>query len=230
VRLLNHLCLGREVLECDGNLLHSARSCGLCRLKRAGADQAKAGFRGPADIHQHGVAQRRTLADECAAFDAKVGEVPVEAGVEPSRQRTGNVAGQHRGTEEHVAKAVAVHQTRDDIHARLGQGSLKARVIGDEDPRGTVAGRLGGEASDTGADDDRGGIRVQRRGLTEDAQGRLLDTRTVVFEEDECAHTSFLSTRYSRIFCAAEPSSSIFCVSPREGGEFRAVTVVREPA
>ena len=57
----------------------------------------------------------------------------------------------------------------------------------------------------------------------------LLERAVVVLEEDERLHRSFRSTTRSRIFCAAEPSSSIFTWSPRDGGGPRSRTVVFAP-
>jgi hypothetical protein len=51
----------------------------------------------------------------------------------------------------------------------------------------------------------------------------------VVLEEDERLTDAFFSARKSTIFSRAEPSSSIFDVSPRGGRSPSASTLVREP-
>ena len=65
--------------------------------------------------------------------------------------------------------------------------------------------------------------------LDEHAERALLDGAVVVLQKHEGLHSSFLSASRSTTFCAAEPSSSSFSVSPRGGGLPRPRTSVREP-
>ena len=55
----------------------------------------------PGDVGDDGVAERGPHADELAAVEAEVGEIPVEPGAEPRREPGGDVRREHRRGEEH---------------------------------------------------------------------------------------------------------------------------------
>src|SRR5207247_4925192 len=86
------------------------------------------------------------------------------------------------------------------------------------------------ERADTRAREHPVHLVAERRRLRQNAERVSLQLAAMVFEEDENTHTSRFPARKSTIFSAAEPSSSIFSVSPRGGGSFSANTSVRDPA
>ena len=96
---------------------------------------------------------------------------------------------------------------------------------------GAVLAGLGGERLDAGAEQHGLDLAAERRRLGEHAERALLQLALVVLEEDEeLSSGAFRSCRNSTIFSAAEPSSSIFTVSPRAGGSLERLDLVREPA
>ena len=64
---------------------------GRVRVECAGAEQSEPRFRRPADVDVDGVLQRGARTDQLVAVLPDVDEVPVETGVEPSREAGGGV-------------------------------------------------------------------------------------------------------------------------------------------
>src|SRR5207248_8604623 len=107
-----------------------------------------------------------------------------------------------------------------DVHAGLRQRRLELGVVGDVDLLRAELACLRCEAFHARSGDDARHVAAELRSLAENAERVLLQLVAVVFEEDERPghQSAFRSTRNSTIFSAPEPSSSIFCVSPRGGG------------
>ena len=82
VRLLDHDRLLGEVLDLDRDLGHLCTAAGLGRLECARADEREARLALPADLRDHGVAERGPLADEPAVPELEIDEIPVETRVE----------------------------------------------------------------------------------------------------------------------------------------------------
>ena len=212
-----------EVFERDRCILHFRRAAGGVRVERARAEERDPRLGLPADVHEDGVLQGGTLADELAVLLHEVAEVPVQAGVEPGGKSRRDIRGEHGVAEEHGVDALVADQLREHVDPRLRQRRLELRVVGDVDLRGAELARFVGEAAHARADDDTGDFTVaERRRLREHAERPLQQLVAVMLEKDERAHTRRFSARKSRIACAALPSSSIFFESARAGGSFNA--------
>ncbi len=165
----------------------------------------------------HGVAERRPLADELAVRDRQIGEIPVQPRVEARRETGRDVGGENRGAEEHRVGAGLLDERRERVDSRLRERRRELRRLARVNLGRTERTRAGRDCGRALAEHDAHGV-TERRGLREHPEPALLERAAVVLEEHEERHRSFLSTTRSRIFCAAEPSSSIFTWSPREGG------------
>ena len=118
-----------------------------------------------------------------------------------------------------VSNPLSSIEPGEDVDARLRAAAPRGRVVGDEDLGGAEAAGAGRELLHARAGHDRGDVAAELRGLREHAERALDELALVVLEEDEGRHQrSFLSARYSTIFSAACPSSSMRTLSPREGG------------
>src|SRR5262249_36420903 len=181
------------------------------------------------------VAERGPFADELVAVQREVSQVPVQAGVEARREPGRDVRGEHRRGEEHGVRARALDERRKRVDAwlRKRRGPLR-RLPHRRPPRAPLRPR---SAVRPGAAPGRPPPAAEphaprppeRRGLREAPEPAVLERTTVVLEEDERLHMSFLSTTRSKIFCAPEPSSSNFTWSPREGGGPSSRTTVFAP-
>ena len=152
------------------------------------------------------------------SVDRQVGEIPVqprvEARREPGRRRRPRAPRRRTGRRPApvCSTSVASASTRG-----CGSGAASSRRLARVDLRGAEGTRAGGHRRRALAEHDADGV-AERRRLREHAEPALLERAAVVLEEHEELHRSFLSTTRSRTFCAAEPSSSIFTWSPRDGG------------
>ena len=72
MRLLDHHSLLGKVLDLDGDLRHLGAAARLGRLEGSRADEREARPGLPADLRDHGVAERGALADELAVAELEV--------------------------------------------------------------------------------------------------------------------------------------------------------------
>jgi len=105
----------------------------LIRIERAGTKERDARLRRPADVHVDRVLQCGTLPHELAVLLPEVDEIPVEAGIESSRQRGRNIGGEHRVAEEDRVDSLVPDELRDHVDSRLRQRCLELRVVCDVD-------------------------------------------------------------------------------------------------
>ena len=132
VSLLAHGRLRRVLLERHGRLSHGRRAARGRRLEAARPEEREPRLRGPADVDDDGVSERRALADELPILLDEVDEVPVQARVQPRRQTGGDVRGQDARGEEHRVEPVLLDERCEHVDARLRQRRREARVVGDE--------------------------------------------------------------------------------------------------
>ena len=145
-----------------GDVLDLCRAARLGRVERPRADQGEARRGRPAHLDDHRVAECGTDADELVAFEAQVGEVPVEPGVEPGGEPCGDVGGQHRGREEHVRRAALADDRFERVDARLRQRRRERLVVDDVDRRRAVGAGLGGGVADAAPEHDAGDVAAER--------------------------------------------------------------------
>ena len=131
--------------------------------------------------------------------------------------------------EENGVRARLLDERRERVDARLRKRRRELWRLARVDLRRAERAGAGRELGRALAEHDARRL-AERRRLREHAEPALLELAAVVLEEHERLHRSFLSTTRSRIFCAAEPSSSIFTWPPRDGGGPRSSTVVFAPA
>ena len=143
----------------------------------------------PADVHEHGVAERRPLADELAVAKLEIGEIPVQPRVEARREPGRDVRGEHGRAEEHGVRALALDERRERVHARLRERGRERRVLAREDLRGAERTGLRGDGGRVLPEHDAGRL-AERRRLPEHAEPALLELAVVVLEEDEEVHAA----------------------------------------
>jgi hypothetical protein len=123
---------------------------------------------------------------------------------------------------EQRAVALVAHELRH-VNARLRQRRRDPLVVRGPHRRSKPV----RDRAHTRADDDAVCV-ADRCRLGEHAERALLNRALVVLEEDEHLRhqMSLFPARYSTIFSAAEPSSSMRTESPRGGGGLSSTTVV----
>jgi hypothetical protein len=120
VRLLDHLDPGRIILEIGLHLARLRVTAGLLRVERTGAKECDSRSSRPADVRVDRVLQSRTLTDEFAVSNLDIDEIPVETGVEASRETAGDVRSENALPEQH--RVVVGSELGDDVDARLRKG------------------------------------------------------------------------------------------------------------
>ena len=159
----------------------------------AGAHHREARRVRPPDVDEHGVAERRPLADELVALEDEIGQVPVQPRVQARGQPGRDVCGENRRGEEDRIRAARLHERRERVHPRLRKRRLERAVLADVDlGRAERAGPRGGLRG-AGTEDDPGRL-AERGRLGENAEAALLELAVVVLEEDEELHSSRFST------------------------------------
>src|SRR5439155_3625546 len=163
------------------------------------------------------------LGYERVALLDQIDEVPVQAGIQPSRKGGGDVRREHRLREQDRVEALVANELRKHVDPRRGQRRRQTLVVRDvhdtPDPLGSAAHAV--------PHDDASGI-AERARFREHTQRRLGHGTFVMLEEDEQLHSTRFSARNSTIASAAFPSSSTRRLSPRAGGGASASTVVRD--
>ena len=135
-----------------------------------GADEREARLALPADLRDHGVAERGPLADELAVLELEVDEVPVETGVEARREAGGDVGGEDGCAEDDVVEPLGLDELGEDVDPRLRERRLEGGIVGDEDAGGAVAPDRLGHALDAGAEEHRRDVVPELRRLAEHAE------------------------------------------------------------
>ena len=108
----------------------------------------------------------------------------------------------------------SLDERRQRVHARLRERAASSAASRTYD----LTHRTPRPGRDPRAHPEHDGPPRPATRLREDAERALLERTVVVLEEDEDLKAVSAPTTRSRIFCAAEPSSSIFTWSPRDGG------------
>ncbi len=174
--------------------MHLGRSAALHGVERAGAYEREARRALPAHVDEHGVAERRAPADELAVLERKVGQVPVEPGVEPRGQRTGDVTREHGCAEENCLGSGLLHGCGHGVHARLRQRRGERVVFADVHGRSAERARLRRRVARAGSEHDADCL-AERGGLRQDSETALLELAVVVLEKDETLHSNLFSSR-----------------------------------
>jgi hypothetical protein len=148
----------------------------------------------PADVHEHRVAECRSLPDEATVLHGEVGEVPVEPGLEPSGEPCSDVAREHGGREEHGVRARLLDDRRQRVDPWLRERRRERLVLGDVDGGGTERAGPSGDLPRSRAEDDADRLSESRR-LREQAERALLQRALMVLEEDDSLQSSLRSSR-----------------------------------
>ena len=140
-RLADQRRKGREAGERRLERLDLRRATGLDRVERAGAYEAEPRRARPADVDQDRVTQRLTLADELVATELDVGEIPVEARLEPCREPCGDVRRKNGGREEDGIRSGLLDERFERVDAWLRERGCEGFVLAGVRLRGAIGAR-----------------------------------------------------------------------------------------
>ena len=154
---------GGEVGELGLERLDLGGAARLDGIERAGAHHPELRLARPADLGNHSVAERRPRADELSVLQRQVREVPVQAGIEASREAGRHVRGQHGRCEQHRVRARLLDERGQRVDTRLRQGRRELRRLTRVHLRCTERARAGRDARGILAEHHSGGIAKRRR-------------------------------------------------------------------
>lgn len=182
---------------------------GLDRLEGARPNERDPRSARPTHRDEHGVAESGPPGGELPAVDCDVGDIPVEAGVEPGRKACGDVGREDRRGKENVLGSGGGGDSLECVNARLRQRSLEVGPVYGIDRCDSECTRRRSDLGDAVPYDDACNVTADGKCPCEHAQRALLDRAAMMLEKDEGAHRSFLPASHSTSCSAADPSSSI---------------------
>ena len=133
VRALDHGRRRRKALERDVDLLdlRGSAGAGLLRIEGAGHGSAQGGSGASRRRHDR-VAERRALPDQVPVLLDEVGEIPVQARLEPGREPGSDVGREDGGREEHGVEAAVLDDRREASTRGCGSGASELRLVDDQ--------------------------------------------------------------------------------------------------
>src|SRR6266516_664107 len=229
LRLLDEGGQRREVGKVNLEVLDGRGAARLDRIERSCAHERDSRSTRPPHVDENRVAERGPLAHELVTLQDEICEVPVKTRFEARRETCGDIRCEHGRAEGNCVRARLPDERRERVDPGLRKRGCERFVLRHVHGRRSVSACAACDLASLRAENDS--RRLAERGrLREHAQAALLELSVVVLEEDEKFQISLLSSRYSTIFSAPLPSSSILTWSPREGGGPSSSTVVFEPA
>ena len=211
--------------------LDLGRPARLDRVERARADERRssgAPFQ-PTSTSTVSPSAGRLPTSSPSASD-EVGQIPVEAGVEPRREAGGDVGGEDGGREENRVGTGLLDERRERVDARLRKRRRERLVLAGVDLRRRRTRRRARRAPERPGPSTTPAASPSVAAFESTPRPPFSSSPPWCSRKTSDLHRSCLSTTRSRIFCAALPSSSILTWSPRDGGGPSSSTVVFAPA
>ncbi len=146
---------------------------GLDRLEGARADEREPRLALPADLGDHGVAERGPLADELAVLELEVDQVPVEACVEPRGEARGDVRREDGCAEEDGVETLGPTSFASTSTRGCGSGASRAGSSATKTRDGAVTPDGLREPVDARPEQDGGDIVPELRCLCRARRGSL---------------------------------------------------------